>query len=160
MTYKERSKFEEKELQILHSSNDSELNTAYNGLFSLLNDEAGSLRELAPATLVGLVMKGYEIPDNKTRLESNLAISKLDSLLNGSQEEQFWLMIAQQREVILEKIEQDLEALVESKMSKVKTEKAKKLLGQTHKLIRERTDEVVDGLFSLEVSQPELPLGA
>lgn len=161
MTYKKKSELEQKELDILHSLNARDLGLAYKKFASFLAKDSEARESLSPASLVSLTLKGYEIPDAETRLESNQIIGKIDNLIDGSQREQYWLMIAQQREVILSKVEDDIEALAESRMAKSKTERAKTVLADIHKIIRKRTDEVVDGLFNnADVSQPELPLEA
>lgn len=148
---KAQSDFELIETAIYQSIHVRDLNDAYRKLTDRRASDARltALYEYAgPAKLVTLVLRGYESPDLAMRQASNdvvLALaSHFDRLsLSRSLTEDFWLMLGQQQDVLLELIERDLEAYAQSEMTEAQAAKERMKLGNLHKLLRSKPEQIL-----------------
>ncbi len=153
-----QTEFEKREAQIYQSTNVKELRSAYREFLRPLRSQGNLVDMLAlagPAQLVSLTLRGYEMPDARTRYESGQVLLALDEVLNSinvreSITEQYWLMMAQQREVLLDQIEADIEALVDSAMPEEETKKREQVLYKLHKLVYQRTEQAIRKLVGVE----------
>ncbi len=109
-----------------------------------------------PARLVMLTLSGYESPDAQRRAESAGAlvsvVAVLDSLDAPHLAEQVWLILAAQQDVLLQRIEDDLEALQTGEPSR-RLDRAKRELAAAHKLIRTRANQVVNDYLAFSYGQ-------
>lgn len=151
---KARDVYEQSELAIYQAQTPREIREAYAQLIEGSSHDISNVRamykDISPAALVTLALRGYELPNAATRLESNrflLALTKqLDEVtMNEQLNEQFWLMLAQQQEVLLTHIEDDLQALL---TSEAETGETQRVLTALHALIRNRSASVVTELFA------------
>lgn len=156
-----RETYEQRELAIYQAQTATELRAAYAGLTGQGGTHILNVRKMyelaGPAALVTLVLRGYELPDAATRLESNRALLTLATHLEAMTPrerltEQFWLMLAQQQDVLLSHIENDLEALMNGGPRAGETEQ---VLMRLHTLLRSRTAQVIDELLASAVIRPQ-----
>ncbi|MBI4032322.1 hypothetical protein HY374_01310 [Candidatus Berkelbacteria bacterium] len=162
---KARDAYEQRELAIYQAQTAAEFRAAYDALTGQDGTHTYNVRgmyeQAGPAALVTLALRGYELPDAATRLESNRVLLTLATHLEVLEiherlTEQFWLMLAQQQDVLLEHIEDDLEALVNGASEGGETEQ---ILTALHTLIRARSAKVVDALFAGQ-PQPHFAFGS
>ncbi|MBI2590006.1 hypothetical protein HYW32_03260 [Candidatus Berkelbacteria bacterium] len=152
--------FDEIELQILYAETPIQLSSALAKITKnnrLIQRNLHRLYDIAsPARILGLVLRGYEIPDALTRLESNRSLldlnRTLETLSRTALKEQIWLMLAQQREVLLAQIEQDLETLVLRSSDQRAIASRKQILLATYELIQENTKIAVEKVFGRALS--------
>lgn len=157
-----RTLYEEIELGVYQSTNVKELDLAYQTFLKLKAADQQSITDFAgPARVVSLALRGYELPDAQTRNRSSEFVLELSQLFdtgsNAKSAEQFWLMLAQQQGVLLQRIEDDLDALQESNFDQFETQKRVKTLGKFHKLLRSKADAVVKELFETTDSLAPIP---
>mgnify|MGYP001574400629 CR=1 FL=1 len=142
-THATQTVLENLEIAVSQSANERELSEAL-GLLQLDSWSSKSSLELyqlaGPAKLIGLVLAGFEMPSVATRHVSAIHLSKLIQLLQARRSEplseQVALILAQQREVLLETIEQDLEALYNAEGG-VSVEVKVKVFALLHKQLRD-----------------------
>jgi hypothetical protein len=113
-----------------------------------------SMYELAgPARVVSLILRGYELPQAKTRYRSAKALLDIDVVLQqsdrkGELSEQIWLILAAQQDVLLQQIENDLEVLY-CELDNDQTKEQREVFGRAHALIRKRAGVAVDQLLAV-----------
>ncbi len=149
--------FEDLELGVFQSTNVNELDEAYRTFSSLSPRQQEQLIEYAGAArVVALALRGYELPDARTRSRSSQFVLQLGQILDRGSDpvasEQFWLMLAQQQEILLAQIEADLEALQRSSLTGEETKRRTDSLGQLHNLLRRKADEVVRTVFATDIT--------
>lgn len=154
------------ETAVIQSTDVNELKNAYRMYASLTpQDRIALLAYAGPARSVSLALRGYELPSFQARLTSS---EFLLSLLNDLSErsvprslrEQIWLVLAQQRTVLLGTLEEDLEALQYSALEPKATEAWHQTLTRLYHRIRTRSQRAIRHLFTTPLVQPELPLRA
>lgn len=158
------SNYELREAQLLQAQTIPQLRVA---LQQLTDHAAGGQNLLqmytlaGPARIVSLVLRGYEFPDATARSLSTEALLDVHALLervdrDGQLSEQIWLILAAQHDVLLQQIENDLEALYQADETNVIT-KQRALLAQAHKVLRAGTKAVLEGM-SFASSGAPVPL--
>lgn len=146
--------YEQCETQLLQAQSIDQLTEA---LTSFTNSGFGiqnlvSMYELAgPARVVSLILRGYELPQAETRYHSTNALLAIDCVLRqadqkGELSEQIWLILAAQQDILLQQIENDLEALYEAEDTN-EILLQRKVLGMAHGLLRRRASFVVEQLL-------------
>lgn len=148
-----RTLYEDIELGVYQSTNVNELDAAYRSFLDLsTNLQQQVADEAGPARVVSLALRGYELPDAQTRYRSSEFIIQLSRMFDVASDplksEQFWLMLAAQQGILLERIEADLDALQRSSLDQAETKRRRTTLGKVHKLLRRKADEVVRSLFA------------
>lgn len=151
-----RALYEDIELGVYQSTNVKELEQAYKSFLTLSDfDQKNVVMFAGPARIVALALRGYELPDAPMRQQSSSFVLGLNQLFESTSSivtaEQFWLMIAQQREILLERIEADLEALQRSSLSEEATKQQVTTLGTLHKLIRKKSVQATASIFATEL---------
>jgi len=88
-------------------------------------------------------------------MQAMIALSDIlkDGKIDTSVVEQYWLILAQQRDVLLERVEEDIAALNESELSSEQTDELTDVLCVFHTMIRTSTDEAVMNLFEGTMSE-------
>ena len=125
-----------------------------------LEDRINLYKYAGPARVVAQTLRGYEIPDVAARHVSNNALLSVDAALRESSDaeallEQIWLILAAQQDILLERIEADLEALHNADQLNESALEQQKTLAKTHLMLRTRSKDVVAKLF--QPIQSELP---
>jgi hypothetical protein len=106
-----------------------------------------------PARVVSLALRGYELPDAVARYHSSNALLAIDAVLQqvdrrGELAEQVWLILAAQQDILLQQLENDLEALYEADDSAVVKDQ-RDVLGRVHSLLRKRSNIAIEHMFEV-----------
>lgn len=116
---------------------------------------------LGPARLVMLALAGYESPHARVRVVSALSLlsltDALDAIRSPQLTEQVWLILAAQQDVLLQRIEDDLEAL--QSLDDERAAETRRQLGAVHKMLRTRSAAAVTQYLSLTQSAAPVSYG-
>lgn len=158
---KARYEYEQRELAVYQASTPEELHAAYSALAGQDVSHSVNVRTMyeqsSPATLITALLRGYELPQAGMRLASNVALLRTAQdferlKVHDRLSEQFWLMLAQQRDVLLSHIEEDLEAML-ARSDEMGDEE--RTLMSLHMVIRNKTGQAVEALFGADVQVQE-----
>lgn len=147
-----RSIADELEVAVYQSTNVNEIREAFQIFHAQSQLHQQRMIELvSPATLVALALRGYELPDAQMRAASNDFLARLLDLLTLPQQatyaEEVLIILAGHRAILLEQIEQDIEALERSALTESETLRRQRSLTTLHKQLRVTADSFVNALF-------------
>lgn len=150
------SHYELLETQVLQAQTSEQLDAALAGFVdqsSAPEDMLAVLQYAGPARVVSLVLRGYELPESETRYVSTKALLQLDTVLQradrkGDLSEQIWLILAAQQDVLLQQLENDLEALYEA-TDTLNLRRQRKIVGDVHALLRTRSSDAVSQMLGV-----------
>lgn len=159
-------RFDALDTEVSSSTSVGELESAYKS-FQELNPTAQRdiLVVAGPARTVELALRGYEMPVFEARIASSVFLANVIQIVDQREtpqalREQIWLILAQQRTVLLERLEADIDALETSRLPKPTQMEWRAALDLAYSLIRTKSEQAITRLFRAPLAQSELPLGA
>lgn len=146
--------FDSFETSVIHSTDVIQLDTAYDHFRALPESaQIEVLLEAGPARAVSLALRGYELPDLPARIASAKFLANVLDLVGRKEvpkplQEQINLILAQQRSVLLEAIEQDLESLQSTALPRRTAGEWNGALTELYTHIRSKSHRAIRQLFS------------
>lgn len=163
LTWQQKSDLESRELFVVRAFDAKSLGEAYKGLLkeSDIINEREIIKSFDPMKLSSLVLRGYEAPDFAMRQESNKMIIGAKKILKNLKISKtwtntFWGFISLQSDTLLEKIEEDLEAV--SLGNSAQGEQYKNLLLATYRTLKDYSPSNQSS-YNSKVTAQELQLG-
>lgn len=134
---KRLDQFERIELAVFGSKDWNELRKAFADLEDFV--DSTNVRyinaNIDMKKLSEMLMYGYQLPDFRARIETNLILIKFKKF-NKKLKSDFWQMINAQKYAILCRIEEDIGSLIDPRTNLEQSQKIERILLQTYQLLK------------------------